>query len=173
MIVADVIDRKQLPDAPPREVESIALLSPSWPAQSAANGIASYVENLVSGMLAVGASPAVITANAESGSSDPILRQLRFPTGWRSRQLDRICYRIVGDKRVHWKMTTAIVRELAALRRSGVLDIVEMEESFGWANDVSAPWTGPDRRQTARTMVPHGAAGGRAGRGGIRPSSTP
>jgi glycosyltransferase involved in cell wall biosynthesis len=118
------------------EEAAVAFFSPVWPARSAANGIASYIENIVSGMPAIGPSPVVITASSQAGLRDPLVRQLTFPTNWWTRQLDRICFKIAGDIRFHRRMTSAIVRELAALGRRGPLDIVEMEESFGWSYEV-------------------------------------
>lgn len=107
----------------------ISLFSPSWPPAEAANGIVTYVDQMRRALQSMGHEVSIIAARAEAAegvypveasSVTRVRRRLAFAFG-RSRALT---------------YGLAIVDTLRSLHRRHRIDVIEMEESFGWSVDV-------------------------------------
>jgi len=128
---------------------SVAYMCPGWPPGSFTNGIVTYVNAIGIGLRNRGHIPFVLTHRvAETGRDDPIhtvvdLAQISNRGELASR---------LGDRLLRlWRPRTARSRRLGrVLRRSishlethGGLDILEIEESFGWTRWVAGHTTVP------------------------------
>ena len=119
----------------------VALWSPAWPLEKYPNGIITYVRAVKSELENRGHRVTVFTCVAdESTASDGIIRVQRSCAG---RLLNRVLRRSDGSAAFNLSadISAAILRE----HRRNPIDIVEMEESFGWCGDV--------RKRTALPMV--------------------
>ncbi len=116
----------------------IGLCSPQWPPSGAANGIVTYVSAIRAYFLAQGHDVSVIAQEQlfdAAGKAHPIApsppaRQSFDP--WRNRlarKVDRWRGNLPG-------MGRAVADQIIAARRIAPIDIVEMEESFGWCDIV-------------------------------------
>jgi len=145
----------------------IGLFSPSWPPAGSANGIVSYVSAVREQFLSLGHDVSVIShdrlhlgdareipIDAPRGSLDTLLTRI-------GRRVDRWQGDLPGVGR-------SVVARVAAVQRVAPIDILEMEESFGWCNTVQRA-TGvpvvtrlhgpfflkPDRPRTVRERYAH------------------
>ncbi|MDG3006778.1 glycosyltransferase family 4 protein [Paludisphaera mucosa] len=120
-----------------------AFISPFWPAGAAGgNGIVTYVANLAPGLQRMGCRPLILAQwTAESPPDELAVWNLSewAATGTRASRLwDRVLLRIAPDAARTRSRCRLIARAAAAaVARHGV-QILEMEESFGWAADVRA-----------------------------------
>ncbi|MFQ5564231.1 MAG: glycosyltransferase family 4 protein [Parvularculaceae bacterium] len=117
---------------------NVAFYAPGWPAETAQNGIATYVESLAPGIEACGGKAFVIAPPAadlpESDSfaaafhddSNP-LRTAWFKALWK---LGR------GEQAHYARQTRAIANAVMRLSEKNPIDILEIEESFGWARAI-------------------------------------
>lgn len=121
----------------------IGLCSPQWPPSGAANGIVSYVAAIRAHFLMRGHRVSVISQNRlyNCDGVEQVLTPTSAPrlAAWRNRLAMRVdAWR--GDLPGVGK---AVARQIAAARAMGGMDIVEMEESFGWSaavqRDVPVP----------------------------------
>ncbi|MBB4152985.1 glycosyltransferase involved in cell wall biosynthesis [Sphingomonas jinjuensis] len=112
----------------------IALLSPDLPSRGAANGIATYVGVMREALLQLGHEVTVFTGH-EYQTSDGSIRDLP-PPPIAKRLLEGLAVRLAADPG-DGGVGAGLMRNAAAvLRRTGLADIVEMEESFGWSAAV-------------------------------------
>ena len=108
---------------------SIGLVSPGWPAEAMPNGIVSYTAGMVKGLQGIGARCHVLTSRLSGGSTadfvhvfHPDDRSLRSKVMWR-----------VDPE--GWQQQTAcaaLLKELKRLHGAEGLDLLELEESYGW-----------------------------------------
>jgi glycosyltransferase involved in cell wall biosynthesis len=114
----------------------IALYVPSWPSGFSANGIVTYASYLVPALRALGHEVFVLTAQIMAGADDPHVVDLRRfappSTFWQ-----RATARLVSDAAAYRTMTTSIIGAVKELRRRYQVDVLEMEESFGWNFEIS------------------------------------
>jgi len=115
----------------------IGLFSPGWPARAVANGIAAYVEILRDALRAQGHEVVVLSPREwilpdAPGAVAPIAPSLAFRAGrWLRKRLGRTRPNLVDDAAI-------IARCAAAAVRRHRLDVLEVEESFGFAAEVAA-----------------------------------
>ena len=109
---------------------SVAFVSPGWPPQAFANGIASYSGTIVSALQKCAVQCHVITSRPMAESLEPFVHVVRpgansfwskvrrrlDPEGWPQRAFCQV-----------------LVEKIRELKDRHGLDIVEMEESYGWA----------------------------------------
>lgn len=123
----------------------IAFYCPGWPAAENPTGIVSYVTNLRGSLHRQGVRSFVLAARVE-GEHDQDVIQARSPFGdGRSikRALSCLAWRIrnwcpVSDLIVKpWLAADRILREVRRLKESVGLQLLEMQESFGWARFVA------------------------------------
>jgi glycosyltransferase involved in cell wall biosynthesis len=112
----------------------IALWSPAWPLERFQNGIVTYVHWMKRELELAGHRVSVFTAALES--HDPHVHLVR-PT---RRLRDRIAGRLLRGWRPIGSEVFDFARDIAAAilraHRRCPIDIIEMEESFGWFADV-------------------------------------
>jgi glycosyltransferase involved in cell wall biosynthesis len=124
-------------DGPPL---SIGLASPGWPPDAFSNGIISYVDAVARGLRALGHRVTILnTGPAASGEHDELVCDLHRPGAGRNRRRRiadwlwfRAAPRAMLDRRYGHALATAVARAVA---ERGI-EVLEMEESFGWAGRV-------------------------------------
>jgi glycosyltransferase involved in cell wall biosynthesis len=119
----------------------VAFWSPAWPLEKYPNGIITYVRAVKGELERRGHRVTVFTCVAdESAANDGVIHVHRSHAG---QLLNRILRRSGGSAAFNLSsdISAAILRE----HRRNPIDIVEMEESFGWCGDV--------RKRTALPMV--------------------
>jgi glycosyltransferase involved in cell wall biosynthesis len=119
----------------------IAYWSPAWPLEKFQNGIVSYVHWMKHEMERRGHRVSVLTSYLDQETTEARLHWVRR-SPW-----DRAWHRILGrptprEIRV-FSFSRAISTALSNIHRREPIDIIEMEESFGWFADV-----------TKRTSIP-------------------
>ena len=117
---------------------SIAYLSPAWPAHAFYNGIATGIDTLAPALRTRGHRVTIIANQVAEGMSDRSVYDLahRKPRNAAQDVLIQIGYRL-APKRTHAYLTRHAI--LAAIKRARVeqgIQILEMEESFGWARSI-------------------------------------
>jgi len=120
--------------SPTTKPRSIGFVSPAWPPESVANGIASYTGTIVKALRELGVTCHVFSRSVAPGTNDPFVHVIHpnFDALY-SRVRHRIDPLGWPQKRYADAMLDAI-REIHS--REG-LDLVEMEESFGWAGLIA------------------------------------
>ncbi len=117
---------------------SLAYYSPGWPLDAAPNGIVPYVHAMTEELRRVGHRVTILSLDSARGTPDEVwsLRREVQATNRLGRVLDALTYRFsfaAGMNRQAVRVLTAECRRLAAL---GWLDLIEMEESFGFARGL-------------------------------------
>ncbi len=108
----------------------VALLSPSWPLTEAANGIVTYVDHMRHALMALGHEVSVVAARARpSEGVYPV--QARRVT-----QVRRRLAAAFGQARP-LSYGLAIADTVRSLHQRHRIDVLEMEESFGWPAHVA------------------------------------
>jgi glycosyltransferase involved in cell wall biosynthesis len=118
---------------------SIGLISPGWPPAAFANGVTTYVAGMAEGLRALGHRVVILTNGVPVGEHAEGAWGIGRPVAARGlprRAADWLWYRYAPRACVH----RAAGRELAArigrvVAERGV-EVLEMEESFGWADLV-------------------------------------
>jgi glycosyltransferase involved in cell wall biosynthesis len=114
----------------------IALLVPSWPPGSASNGIVTYAAQLVPALRGLGHEVFVLTSQVTGEQRDPYtidLKEFELPRKLWNRIISRLA---LGARRFNG-FSTVIIAAVRQLIDTHGLDVVEMEETFGWSYAVS------------------------------------
>lgn len=111
----------------------VAYFAPSWPPAYAANGIVTYVAAMRQYLISCGHEVSVVTADGIF-SGEPIVTQARKPSRI-ARSLRGWWDRLTDDTR---SSAARIGAQFQALHRAKPIDIIEMEESFGWSAAVAS-----------------------------------
>ena len=125
----------------------VVLVSPGWPAEAFANGIASYIGNLRRGLENDGVQSWVLAQSVGRGDVDcrvVDLSGLGEPPRI-SRSLRRLYQRVFSSSdcttwtdEVRNRQASAIIAGYARVRQSVKPDLIEMDDSFGAASLVAA-----------------------------------
>src|ERR1700730_9510399 len=120
-------------DSPPRNDNpalSVGLVSPGWPPEAIANGIASYTGTLVQGLAKLGAKYHVLTLRPMSDRIDPFVHIMRpnIDSFW-----SKVRRRLNPEAWPQKAFCIALGQEIERLRATRELNLVELEESYGWA----------------------------------------
>lgn len=119
--------------ATPARPLRIGLLTPAWPGTATANGIASATAHLARGLTAIGHEVTILTARVDAPHDHPRLVQLLpLPFSLAERLVGRFAPDR-GLRGVNIRKLVLGVRE--AIARHGI-EVLLMEESFGWAAAV-------------------------------------
>jgi glycosyltransferase involved in cell wall biosynthesis len=114
----------------------IALLVPSWPPGFASNGIVTYAAQLVPALRGLGHEVFVLTSHIPGERRDPYaidLKEFESPRKLWNRVISRLP---LGGRRFNG-FSTMIIAAIRQLIDTYGLDVVEMEETFGWSHAVS------------------------------------
>ncbi|MEP7102109.1 MAG: glycosyltransferase family 4 protein, partial [Burkholderiales bacterium] len=121
----------------------IAFLSPTWPPGVFPNGIVTYVDWMRRGLMARGHRVSVFTGVAEPATGDPTVHVIgRSVPG---QVVDAVKLRLLRRRRSVFDAGDVIADSMRKVHRVDPIDVIEMEESFGWAAEVA--------RQTGIPMV--------------------
>jgi glycosyltransferase involved in cell wall biosynthesis len=114
----------------------VAFWSPAWPLHKFQNGVITYVHWMKLELEARGHQVSVFTHNLDASSEDPNVHLIDPDDG-----IGR-----VFAKHLRWKRSayaeifesgSKIARAIKKVHRRNPIDIIEMEESFGWFADVA------------------------------------
>jgi glycosyltransferase involved in cell wall biosynthesis len=115
----------------------IAFFSPAWPLEKHQNGIVTYVHWMKRELEARGHRVSVFTADLDSSGVERHVFQVRHPplTIWnrahrRLKRLRQSGYEV-------FEFSKALSAAILEVHRREPIDVVEMEESFGWFADVA------------------------------------
>jgi len=116
----------------------IALLTPAWPIGPVPNGIVTYARHVVPALRAKGIEVFVVTSYVAPDTEDP---QVSVPRQARGslivRALGRLQHTVSPGAPSERRDARSIAGEIARLEREHAIDLVEMEESFGWCGAVA------------------------------------
>jgi glycosyltransferase involved in cell wall biosynthesis len=116
----------------------VAFWSPAWPLQKFQNGIITYVHWMKRELESQGHSVSVFTGEMDAASKDPNVYLIGRGSGM---GLTRALNKHIRRGRLnHWGIFdfgVEIARAIKKVHRRHPIDIVEMEESFGWCADVA------------------------------------
>ncbi|HEY9105578.1 MAG TPA: glycosyltransferase, partial [Roseateles sp.] len=112
----------------------VALLSPAWPLEIYPNGIVTYVHWLRLELLRRGHAVTVITGTLAPDCRDPGVEPIVTSVPFRTMAWVRARSPWMDSPIFSWGQ--AIARTLMQIHRRSPIDVVEMEESFGWFADV-------------------------------------
>ena len=121
----------------------IAFLSPTWPPGLFPNGIVTYVNWMRRGLMAQGHRVSVFTGVVDPAGTYPALHQIE--RSLRRRMVDIARVRLLGHRRSVFDAGDVIADAIRKVHQRDPFDVIEMEESFGWAAAVA--------RQTGIPMV--------------------
>ena len=112
---------------------SVALVSPGWPPDAIANGIASYTGTIVRALAELGVPYHVLTLRPMAEKIEDFVRVVRpnMDSLW-----SKIRRRLSPEAWPQKAFCNALATELAKLHSERQLDLVEMEESYGWASNL-------------------------------------
>jgi glycosyltransferase involved in cell wall biosynthesis len=115
---------------PPIKARCIALVSPGWPARAMANGIVSYVASVARGLEDQGVSCHVLTPRPMEETSEPFVHTVQPNVKSIG---SRIMWRLRPESWPNQSFCTALIQKIEQLHRERGLQLVELEESYGWA----------------------------------------
>jgi glycosyltransferase involved in cell wall biosynthesis len=110
----------------------IAMYTPAWPADKYSNGIVTYVQHVRTELLRQGHRVSLLTGSIDDEDLGPDIHRVdkRGALG------DRILRKLgLVDKPQSWGHMLG--RRILDIHRSAPIDVVEVEESFGWCKDLS------------------------------------
>lgn len=114
----------------PREPRTIALLSPGWPPESMANGIVSYTATMAPALEALGVRVHVLTSRLMVDHANGSVRVFRPQTGGLR---GKFLYRLDPHGFPQKALAKALLEEVRRLHGAQGLQLLELEESYGWA----------------------------------------
>ena len=113
----------------------IALLSPAWPPGRYPNGIVTYVRWMRSGLLAQGHRVSVLAGSVEPGRTDADVHEVAVSTS--ERIVGSLASRLLGRKTSVFDAGKTIASTVNRVHARDPIDVIEMEESFGFAAQVA------------------------------------
>ncbi len=117
-------------DAPEERPLNVAFLSPSWPADAAANGIVTYVSHVVKSLRRMGHRPCILSVSG-SGQWPDVYFLRRESRSLLSRIFDPIAFRIAPRKAMLRLFAENLCRAAARAVQERGVELIEMEETFG------------------------------------------
>jgi glycosyltransferase involved in cell wall biosynthesis len=116
----------------------VAFWSPAWPLQKFQNGIITYVHWMKRELESQGHQVSVFTAVMDPASEDPNVHLVGRDIGIGLRRaFNKYVRRGQPSYRGSFNFGAEIARAVNKVHRHSPIDIVEMEESFGWFADVA------------------------------------
>lgn len=112
----------------------IAIYSPSWPPGNLPNGIVTYVRWISEELRAKGHHVSIVTGNLDEGNTD--LDAYAVRKRWLSKIIDAIKSKIFGIRETVFDYEKQIAETILTIHKKNPIDVIEMEESFGWASGV-------------------------------------
>ena len=113
----------------------IALFSPAWPPHLSPNGIVTYVKWMRKEMVAQGHRVSIFAGKVESNPTDVDCHYIERPLSQRIK--DSVTSRLFNRPVSVFDYGDAVAAAINRVHRRDRIDVIEMEESFGWAAAVS------------------------------------
>jgi len=113
----------------------IALWSPAWPLAQFQNGIITFVHYMRAELQAAGHRVSIFTRNVGEGGRERGVH-LVYRRLW-SRIARRIRGRIPSWEQEVFTFSRVIADEILRVHRRTPIDVLEIEESFGWCHDIA------------------------------------
>lgn len=110
---------------------NIVVFSPTWPKQGDANGIVTYCFNLVSALKSQGHNVYVLAMQVADDAGDFVYPVTYTPSFIEGAWL-KVCDYFSPGYSQYYLGAKAIVTGIKNVQKSHVVDIMEVEESFGW-----------------------------------------
>jgi glycosyltransferase involved in cell wall biosynthesis len=116
----------------------IALFSPAWPLEKHQNGIVTYVHWMKLELERRGHRVSVFTATVDPAEMERHVFQVRYPRLTISDRARRRAKRLLQSGQYDvFEFSKAIAATILEVHRQDPIDVIEMEESFGWFTDVA------------------------------------
>ena len=115
---------------------SVGMVSPGWPPRAMANGIVSYVGTMAGALEDAGVRCRVLTAQVSEEGEFGAGSVHRLKTADDS-LVSKIMWRINREGWPHRLFARALLAEVQQLHADKSLDLLELEESFGWARHLA------------------------------------
>ena len=112
----------------------IAFWSPAWPLEKYQNGIVTYVHWMKRELEGRGHRVSVFTDVLDPESTEPHVYKVRFELWDRLRR--RLTRRRLDTGSDTFNFSSVIARGILRVHRRDPIDVLEMEESFGWFADI-------------------------------------
>jgi glycosyltransferase involved in cell wall biosynthesis len=116
----------------------IAFWSPAWPLEKYQNGIITYVHWMKRELEDQGHRVSIFTEVLDAASTEPRIYKVR--RGLRDRLRHRLIRHLMGrwvpPESDVFAFSAVIAREILCVHRRDPIDVLEMEESFGWFADI-------------------------------------
>jgi len=113
----------------------VGLLSPAWPSSVYPNGIVSYVDCLRAELIRQGHRVTVFAVVVADACTDPSVFRVAPSLG--ARISEALARRVLGRRTSLFDFGRTIAATIASRHAVDPLDVVEMEESFGWPAHVA------------------------------------
>lgn len=115
----------------------VAFLTPAWPVDAAANGIVTYVDTIAAGLRRQGHTVCILSADSiDAGSEADVYRVGREELSALARIRDGLTFRINPAGALREKFSRALVKAARRAIAERGMQLLEMEESFGWVELV-------------------------------------
>jgi glycosyltransferase involved in cell wall biosynthesis len=117
----------------------VGYVSPGWPLEAFPNGIVTYVATVAPCLKQRGHSVSILAGHVVGTSAEAGVYNVDHATDQRSlarRALDGLYYRVAPNTASRRRTRRALVTTVRRAVREQNLQLVEMEESFGWAHWV-------------------------------------
>src|SRR5207302_783414 len=115
---------------------------PGWPAGSVPNGVVTYTSVIVPALQKLGVTCFIITpVIGKSHDVEPFVIHVPAGSGRTSilqRATDKLMYKLAPDRWAGRNSAAAIAATVEKLRRDQGVELLEMEESYGWPRFVVA-----------------------------------
>ncbi len=114
----------------------VALYTPAWPLAGFQNGIVTFVHWMREELEFLGHRVSIFTGQLAESGTYPNVHLVKEATS--SRLLRRVKRPLVPDDDGIWSWGNVLAASILKVHRRDPIDVIEMEESFGWAADVEA-----------------------------------
>ena len=114
----------------------IALWSPAWPLEKHHNGIVTYVHWMKRELARQGHRVSVFTSGAREDGDGPDVH--RVERGFLGSAVRRVAGRLFSPEEDVFGWGRLAAEAMLRVHRSDPIDIIEMEESFGWSATVAS-----------------------------------
>jgi glycosyltransferase involved in cell wall biosynthesis len=114
----------------------IAIFVPSWPPGASANGIVTYAAQIIPVLRQLGHEVFVLTPKCTAKTTDPYTIDLNVIETRRS-PLSRLASRVLKSSSIIDDFGKKLVSTISMLTERYSIDVVEIEESFGWAFGIA------------------------------------
>jgi glycosyltransferase involved in cell wall biosynthesis len=101
------------------------------------------VQTILPALLDEGCNPIAMTSDLAEGCTDPQVRSFSTSRGGIGRALDFVGYRAFPTAWHDRRVAAAILNAVRTLHLQDPIELLEMEETFGWAGDVARDGTVP------------------------------